>query len=74
MSRLAERNLPFYPSYEPKMYGNIIIWWFHRDFSQSRYNYKNVPSGSNACTIITVLMAAQCHYNNISVSNFFVTQ
>lgn len=70
---INEQNLPFFPSYDAKINGHIVIWWFNRDFSQSRYNYKNAPSGSNACTIITALMAAQCFHNQLNVSiSFFL--
>ncbi|XP_054735337.1 uncharacterized protein LOC129242608 [Anastrepha obliqua] len=36
--------------------GNLNIWWFPREFSQSRYGEFH-HSGTNSCTLITLLLA-----------------
>lgn len=66
-SLTLHRDIPFYPTYETEVQGHVTIWWFVKDFSQSSFNFKNVSTGSNACTIITVLLAARCHYEDIKV-------
>ncbi|XP_067644954.1 uncharacterized protein [Eurosta solidaginis] len=36
--------------------GNLNIWWFPKEFSQSRYGEYH-HSGSNSCTLITLILA-----------------
>lgn len=62
--------LPFFPHYKIELlYKEYLkIIWFEPAFSQSRYNFQNKNVGSNACTLIAILMAIQCHLNKLSVS------
>lgn len=62
--------LPFFPHYTVELLFNdhLKIIWFESGFSQSRYNFENKNTGSNACTLIAVLMAIQCNVNNLGVS------
>ncbi|CAH0556929.1 unnamed protein product [Brassicogethes aeneus] len=64
-------DLPFFPKFETEMKieDKILIIWFEPHFSQSHYNIKNCTSGSNACTLIAVLMASKCHHNKIQVNH-----
>lgn len=62
-------DLPFFPSYESIFYNddNLEVVWFETHFSQSRYNSSRTVNGSNACTIIAILVAAKVHFNKIKV-------
>ncbi|KAF7284177.1 uncharacterized protein LOC143202138 [Rhynchophorus ferrugineus] len=53
-------ELPFFPQYEiDRIFDdNITVMWFEPKFSQSHYNVHNKTNGSNACTLIVVLIAA----------------
>lgn len=46
---------------------NLRVTWFEPDFSQSRYNFEFKNSGSNACTLIAILVASKVHYGKIKV-------
>lgn len=63
-------ELPFFPQYETELLheGKLRVSWFEANFSQSHYNVQNATKGSNACTLIAVLMAAKCHQYKIQVS------
>lgn len=37
-------------------HGHVGVWWFPKDFSQSRYG-KYKSSGTNSCTIISLMLA-----------------
>lgn len=67
MGSSLDRELPFFPQYKTEVRGHVIIWWFQKEFSQSHFNFRKEAIGSNACTLITVLMAAHIHYNDIKV-------
>ncbi|XP_049775538.1 uncharacterized protein LOC126458411 isoform X2 [Schistocerca serialis cubense] len=54
------------PETVTEIWGDVIIWWFPRDFSQSRIGDK--CTGSNACTLIALLVAHQCYKDNINIS------
>ena len=45
--------------------GHVGVWWFPRDFSQSRYGERN--TGSNACTLIAILVAQKCYEKEIKI-------
>ncbi|XP_050307006.1 uncharacterized protein LOC126743819 [Anthonomus grandis grandis] len=64
-------ELPFFPRYETDLYGNglIRISWFEPKFSQSHYNIHNISNGSNACTLIAVLMASKLKEYNVLIHN-----
>lgn len=68
----TDEYLPFFPSYKTILYhkDNLMAVWFEKLFSQSYYNYNNdkTPNGSNACTIIAILVAAKVHVNRIKVN------
>lgn len=64
--------LPFYPKYHTEHIGTIRVTWFEPRFSQSHYNIHNRTNGSNACTLIAVLMAAKCYHYNVTVIVFSV--
>lgn len=61
-------NLLFFPKCDAEFFykGNVKISWFESSFSQSQYN-GTFGNGSNACTIIAVLVAAKCHKEQIEV-------
>ncbi|CAG9858299.1 unnamed protein product [Phyllotreta striolata] len=62
-------ELPFFPKYEVEhIYDNsLCVVWFESNFSQAYYNVHKTNRGSNACTLIAVLMAAKCHKHNLIV-------
>lgn len=64
-----EDALPFLPHYKVEsLYKDYLkIIWFEAGFSQSRYNFQNKNMGSNACTLIAILMATQCQSNKLTV-------
>lgn len=64
--------LPFFPKYEYEyLFENQLrVTWFEMDFSQSRFNFEKTNTGSNACTLIAVLLAAKCFANKIQVRSF----
>lgn len=66
-------ELPFFPQYETEHLcdDKLRVTWFEPNFSQSHYNVHNTTIGSNACTLIAVIMAAKCHNYNILVSRVF---
>lgn len=59
-----------YVNYVPKLYGNqqndIKVWWFPSDFCQSRLGDRKI--GSNACTLIAVILAYRIHDQGIGIS------
>ncbi|GJQ87050.1 hypothetical protein Trydic_g6809 [Trypoxylus dichotomus] len=61
--------LPFFPKYEYEYLfeSNLRVTWFESDFSQSRFNFEKTNTGSNACTLIAVLLAARCYINKIQM-------
>lgn len=63
-------NLPFFPKHDSELlYKDFLrVTWFEPEFSQSRYNYNNESSGSNACTLIAILVATQCYMDQIMVN------
>ncbi|KAJ8954380.1 hypothetical protein NQ318_011053 [Aromia moschata] len=63
-------ELPFFPKYETEyLYEEKIrVTWFESHFSQSHYNVHNTSKGSNACTLIAVLMAAKCHQYKVMIN------
>lgn len=65
----ADIILPFFPKYEYEYLfeSHLRVTWFERDFSQSRFNFEKTNTGSNACTLIAVLLAAKCYTNKIQV-------
>ncbi|KAI4464644.1 hypothetical protein MML48_3g00005270 [Holotrichia oblita] len=65
----ADIILPFFPKYEYEYLfeSNLRVTWFERDFSQSRFNFEKTNTGSNACTLIAVLLAAKCYTNKIQM-------
>ncbi|KAK9878457.1 hypothetical protein WA026_022097 [Henosepilachna vigintioctopunctata] len=56
-------DLPFFPKYETDFLYNdkLRVTWFEPKFSQSFYNYQNAANGSNACTLICIILAANCN-------------
>ncbi|XP_044751747.1 uncharacterized protein LOC123311741 [Coccinella septempunctata] len=56
-------GLPFFPKYETDfLYDDKLkVTWFESKFSQSFYNYQNSANGSNACTLICIILAARCN-------------
>ncbi|CAH1114299.1 unnamed protein product [Psylliodes chrysocephalus] len=62
-------ELPFFPKYEVEYFydNSLCIVWFESNFSQAYYNVHKTNRGSNACTLIAVLMAAKCHKFNLLV-------
>ncbi|ENN77360.1 uncharacterized protein LOC109537487 [Dendroctonus ponderosae] len=68
---MSSRNveLPFFPQFETEHVGGgaIRVTWFEPKFSQSHYNVHNRTSGSNACTLIAILMASKCHDYNVVI-------
>ncbi|KAL3282886.1 hypothetical protein HHI36_006044 [Cryptolaemus montrouzieri] len=56
-------DIPFFPKYETDfLYDDKLkVTWFEPKFSQSFYNFQNSPNGSNACTLICILLAAKCN-------------
>lgn len=67
-------DLPFFPKYEIEYVheDKIRITWFESHFSQSHYNVHNTTKGSNACTLIAVLMASKCNQYKVVVSVFYL--
>lgn len=67
----SDEDLPFFPSYESMLYNddNLRVVWFEPTFSQSHYNAGKTTNGSNACTIIAILVAAKVHLNRIKVQS-----
>ncbi|XP_030758309.1 uncharacterized protein LOC115884013 [Sitophilus oryzae] len=63
-------ELPFFPQYElESVYDDTIsVMWFETKFSQSHYNVHNKTNGSNACTLIVVLIAAKCHATKVLIN------
>ncbi|XP_017772698.1 PREDICTED: uncharacterized protein LOC108559843 [Nicrophorus vespilloides] len=59
--------LPFFPRYDSETIcqDKLRVTWFEIDFSQSRYNFENKVCGSNACTLIVLLVAAICNRENV---------
>ncbi|CAG2065941.1 unnamed protein product, partial [Timema podura] len=45
--------------------GDVCIWWFPRDFSQSRLGDRT--TGSNACTLIVLLISQKCYQGDIQI-------
>ncbi|XP_018329286.1 uncharacterized protein LOC108739738 isoform X1 [Agrilus planipennis] len=67
-SEESDSSLPFFPDFDTEYHKHILrVTWFETDFSQSRYSFKSQPGGSNACTIIAILMAWKCHFKDINV-------
>lgn len=68
-------DLPFFPKYEIEYVyeDKIRITWFESHFSQSHYNVHNTSKGSNACTLIAVLMASKCNQYKVVVSPILYT-
>lgn len=66
---IRKEVLPFFPHYNVELlYKDYLkVIWFESAFSQSRYNFENKNTGSNACTLIAVLMAIQCNINKLAV-------
>lgn len=66
-------DLPFFPKYDVEyVYDEKIrVTWFESHFSQSHYNVHNTSKGSNACTLIAVLMASKCNQYKVVVSAIF---
>ncbi|XP_066141145.1 uncharacterized protein [Euwallacea fornicatus] len=64
-------ELPFFPEYETQHIGEgiIRITWFESKFCQSHYNIHNRTNGSNACTLIAILMASKCHQYNVIINH-----
>uniref|UniRef100_A0A1B6DI50 Uncharacterized protein n=2 Tax=Clastoptera arizonana TaxID=38151 RepID=A0A1B6DI50_9HEMI len=50
---------------------NVKIWWFPKDFSQSQFG--NKFTGSNACSIIALLVALRCNDEKIQIGDFIET-
>lgn len=67
-------EIPFFPQYETLLLneGKLRVSWFEANFSQSHYNVQNSTRGSNACTLIAVLMAAKCHQCKVQVSALYL--
>lgn len=65
----SDEELPFFPSYESLLINddNLRVVWFEPAFSQSHYNTGRTTNGSNACTIIAILVAAKVHFNGTRV-------
>ncbi|KAG5893213.1 hypothetical protein JTB14_025617 [Gonioctena quinquepunctata] len=64
-------GLPFFPKYETEhVYGDkLCVTWFEANFSQSHYNVQNKSKGSNACTLIAILIAAKCDQLKLTINN-----
>ncbi|XP_023014082.1 uncharacterized protein [Leptinotarsa decemlineata] len=64
-------ELPFFPKYETEcLYEDkLCVTWFEPNFSQSHYNIQNVNKGSNACTLIAILIAAKCNQYKVTMNN-----
>ena len=62
-------HLEFFPKNEFELLfdDKLRVTWFEPSFSQSRYGNKSEGCGSNACTLIVVLLATKCHLDNIQV-------
>lgn len=67
----SDEELLFLPSYESLLSNNdsLRVVWFESAFSQSHYNSGRNINGSNACTIIAILVAAKVHFNRTRVKN-----
>ncbi|CAH1183291.1 unnamed protein product [Phaedon cochleariae] len=63
-------NLPFFPKYETdRLFDDkLSVTWFETNFSQSHYNVHNISRGSNACTLIAILVAAKCNKYKILIN------
>ncbi|KAK7864351.1 hypothetical protein R5R35_009186 [Gryllus longicercus] len=53
------------PEIESETRGHVRVYWFPRDFSQSRFGDR--ATGSNACTLIALLMAQRCYQQEIKI-------
>ncbi|KAL1490346.1 hypothetical protein ABEB36_013060 [Hypothenemus hampei] len=65
-------ELPFLPQYKTEQIGDgptIKVTWFEPRFSQSHYKIHNRSNGSNACTLIVIIMAYKCHTYNVIVND-----
>ncbi|CAH1993985.1 unnamed protein product [Acanthoscelides obtectus] len=64
-------ELPFIPEYgtEYPYDKNFRVTWFEANFSQAHYKVHNASRGSNACTLIAVLMAAKCNKSKLMVND-----
>lgn len=62
-------DLPFFPMYQSILHNdeNLRVVWFEPSFSQSHYNSGRTKNGSNACTIIAILVAAKVRLDRIKV-------
>lgn len=65
--RTSKTKIPFFPTYESEVRGNVTVAWFPKQFSQSYYNAQQQECTSNACTLIAVLIASNWFYNHITV-------
>nr|CAH7768715.1 unnamed protein product [Callosobruchus chinensis] len=63
-------ELPFFPKYDTEyLYDKKLrVTWFEANFSQTHYNVHNACKGSNACTLIAVLMATKCNRHKLMVN------
>ncbi|XP_018571340.1 uncharacterized protein LOC108911014 [Anoplophora glabripennis] len=63
-------DLPFFPKYDIEYVFDekIRVTWFESHFSQSHYNVHNTSKGSNACTLIAVLMASKCNQYKVVIN------
>lgn len=70
----SDEELPFFPSYESLLINddNLRVVWFEPAFSQSHYNTGKTTNGSNACTIIAILVAAKVHFNGTRVKKLLL--
>lgn len=61
----------YVPTLKCHLEGGIKVWWFPADFCQSRLGDRLIGkpggTGSNACTIITLLMAHKIHSHGIQI-------
>uniref|UniRef100_T1J4V4 Uncharacterized protein n=1 Tax=Strigamia maritima TaxID=126957 RepID=T1J4V4_STRMM len=58
----------YVPNLKCSLEGGVKVWWFPADFCQSRLGDRLIGgTGSNACTIITLLMAHKIHSLGIQI-------
>jgi len=61
----SARYVSYVPTISGELEENVKIWWFPCDFCQSRLGDREI--GSNACTLIAVILAYRLHDQGISI-------
>lgn len=65
-SKITIHNFPFIPNYKCQRCNNISVYWFERKFCQTLYGADS--KCSNACVIITAIIAAKIESKQLPVS------